>query len=381
MGRGCDKKTYLHPNAQRHFPSAGTETTMSAFGKFKNIAPPLLPRRKDDSAEPERQHENEDEDEYGGMYEVPPFERTITVQQIAKEENVYLERMSSYAPRQRQAPPPPSSSSKSGDALLTSQNIKPPDVNRTAKPGKKNMAAPPPPPAEDIYLDPSEEQEDSEDLYLEPEACSLPAKEPKMKLPFFKQVLPSPEPMKKPSLPPEKSSSPTATAPEVEAKRFSLPKSPPPIPGKPRAPTNQKESRPDPPVLEKKPVASFGGGRVKSPNENREWFAGDCNRKMAEDLLLSIKKDGAFLIRNSSTHSSHQPYTLAVLFQHKVYNIPVRFLDDAQGYALGKEGKKNEEVFNSLDEMISHHKNHKLLLIDSRSQAKHTTYLTHATHL
>ncbi|XP_055017361.1 SH2 domain-containing protein 6 isoform X4 [Boleophthalmus pectinirostris] len=331
-------QTYLHPNAQRHFPSAGTETTMSAFGKFKNIAPPLLPRRKDDSAEPERQHENEDEDEYGGMYEVPPFERTITVQQIAKEENVYLERMSSYAPRQRQAPPPPSSSSKSGDALLTSQNIKPPDVNRTAKPGKKNMAAPPPPPAEDIYLDPSEEQEDSEDLYLEPEACSLPAKEPKMKLPFFKQVLPSPEPMKKPSLPPEKSSSPTATA-------------------------------------------SFGGGRVKSPNENREWFAGDCNRKMAEDLLLSIKKDGAFLIRNSSTHSSHQPYTLAVLFQHKVYNIPVRFLDDAQGYALGKEGKKNEEVFNSLDEMISHHKNHKLLLIDSRSQAKHTTYLTHATHL
>lgn len=36
------------------------------------------------------------------------------------------------------------------------------------------------------------------------------------------------------------------------------------------------------------------------------------------------------------------------------------------------------QIFTSLDEIISHHRNHQLLLIDSKSQAKHTTYLTKA---
>ncbi|XP_072289980.1 B-cell linker protein, partial [Eucyclogobius newberryi] len=170
-------------------------------------------------------------------------------------------------------------------------------------------------------------------------------------------------------------------APEVEARRFSLTKPPPPLPDKPRPPTNQNERRPDPPQLDTRPVASFGSGKVhKSPIENREWFAKDCNRKMAEELLLSVKKDGAFLVRNCSTPNSHQPYTLAVLYQQKVYNIPVRFLDETQRYALGKGGKKNEEFFSTLDDIISYYKNNKLLLIDRMSQAKQTTYLTCAAH-
>lgn len=106
--------------------------------------------------------------------------------------------------------------------------------------------------------------------------------------------------------------------------------------------------------------------------QNKEWFAGECNRKIAEDLLLRINKvnkhflfvpffcqfcsnspeflnfsssqDGAFLIRHSSAQNTRQPFTLAVLYQQKVYNIPIRFLEELQGYVLGKEGKKNEEV-------------------------------------
>uniref|UniRef100_A0A665X6E9 SH2 domain-containing protein n=1 Tax=Echeneis naucrates TaxID=173247 RepID=A0A665X6E9_ECHNA len=111
--------------------------------------------------------------------------------------------------------------------------------------------------------------------------------------------------------------------------------------------------------------------------QSKDWFAGECNRKTAEELLQRVNKDGAFLIRHSSAQNSRQPYTLAVLYQQKVYNIPIRFLEETQGYALGKEGKKNEEIFTSLDEMISHHRNNQLLLIDSKSNAKHTAYLTH----
>lgn len=133
-------------------------------------------------------------------------------------------------------------------------------------------------------------------------------------------------------------------------------------------------------MADTKPVASYGGMRTTKLTgmEGKEWFAGDCSRKTAEDLLQRINKDGAFLIRYSSAQSTRQPYTLAVLYQQKVYNIPIRFLVEIQGYALGKEGKKNEEIFSSLDEMISHHKYNQLLLIDSKSQAKHTAHLTHA---
>lgn len=60
--------------------------------------------------------------------------------------------------------------------------------------------------------------------------------------------------------------------------------------------------------------------------------------------LFPRLQDGAFLIRHSSAQSTRQPYTLAVLYQQKVYNIPIRFLEETHGYALGKEGKKNEEV-------------------------------------
>lgn len=147
-------------------------------------------------------------------------------------------------------------------------------------------------------------------------------------------------------------------------------------------------------------------------------FYSDQTNNVHSNLL----QDGAFLIRHSSNQSLRQPYTLAVLYQQKVYNIPIRFLEEMQGYALGKEGKKTEEVsekkqdekqfmtggrcrcrnfllgvggessvdfalfswslqvFSNLDEMISHHKNNQLLLIDSKSQAKHRTYLTHPAH-
>ena len=48
-------------------------------------------------------------------------------------------------------------------------------------------------------------------------------------------------------------------------------------------------------------------------------------------------------MRDSSGQDVEQPYTLAVLYNSKVYNIPVRFIQATQQYALGRE-KKGEEV-------------------------------------
>ncbi|XP_020499568.1 SH2 domain-containing protein 6 [Labrus bergylta] len=382
--------------------------TMSFFGKFKNPGPPAPPRRTDDNAGwPQDEFEDEEEND---MYEVPPCERQpAKVPQTPVEEDVYLDTTSNPTAPQRQAAPPP----RPGKPLKPQQRIeqfnfdpkikKPPEIDRTEKPGRKKMMPPPPvrpSPApvpasnteEDVYLDPNEEQEDNDDVYLEPTAACSPAPRAPMRMPQTPKtaLAPSPIPLMKPPVPRAQSSSllpsfnEVKTASSVEARRATFPaKFPPPSPSvKPHLPANLKEvkpSPPTPPMADIKPVVSFGAARAakQSGDEAKEWFAGDCNRKKAEDFLEKVNKDGAFLIRHSSAQSARQPYTLAVLYQQKVYNVPIRFLGETQGFALGKEGKKNEEIFVTLEEMISHHKNNQLLLIDSKSQAKHTTYLTH----
>ncbi|XP_042343793.1 B-cell linker protein [Plectropomus leopardus] len=381
--------------------------TMTFFGKLKNLhsGPPAPPRRTDNNADfgwPQ----DEFDDEEGDMYEAPPCERpALKVPQRQVEENVYLERTSNPSLPQRQAAPPPrpvkplKPQQRSEDFFHDLKTKKPPEIDRNEKPGRKK---PPPPPdrsapapvpsanaEEDVYLDPNEEQEDNDDLYLEPTAaCSPPPRGPMRMPPAPKTaVVPSPTPIMKPPVPRAQSNSflPFFNEPKAaEVRRATFPpKIPPPTPSvKPPLPPNLKEAKPsllNPPMADTKPVASSGGVRAtkQSGNEDKDWFAGDCNRKAAEDLLMRVNKDGAFLIRHSSAQSARQPYTLAVLYQQKVYNIPIRFLGETQGYALGKEGKKNEEIFGTLNEMISHHKNNQLLLIDSKSQAKHTAYLTH----
>ncbi|KAJ8414136.1 hypothetical protein AAFF_G00067340 [Aldrovandia affinis] len=202
----------------------------------------------------------------------------------------------------------------------------------------------------------------------------------------------APPPVKKPPVPRAPSSTHLPgdgkAAPPPEIKR--LPQ-PPPSPGmNPYLP--QSLSKPSPPLPPQADSAAGGKGfqgeqgpESHSPNaallsgteewrlQDKEWFGGNCDRKAAEAVLFRVNKDGAFLVRRSSTNA-WQPYTLVVLYKQKVYNIPVRFLEETHGYALGKE---NEEYFHSLQEIISHYKNKPLLLIDSKSHAKHTTNLTH----
>ncbi|XP_078107261.1 SH2 domain-containing protein 6 isoform X1 [Sander vitreus] len=406
-------QNHLHPKTEtKTFPhELSCETrpqimTMSFFGKLKNLhsGPPAPPRRTDDNAGFGWPQDEFDDDE-GDMYEAPPCERpALKVPPREEEENVYLETTSNLAIPQRQAAPPPrlgkpsKPQQRAEDFFYDPKTKKPPEIDRNEKPGRKKMMPPPPvrsAPApgptsnteEDVYLDPNEEQEDNDELYLEPTAACPPATRGLMRMPQSAAFVPS-IPLMKPPVPRAQSNSflpslnELTTAPSA---RGTFPtKLPPPTPSvKPRLPANLKEAKPsllNPPMADTKPVATSGGMRAtkQSGNEDKEWFAGDCNRKTAEDLLLRVNKDGAFLIRHSSSQSARQPYTLAVLYQQKVYNIPIRFQGETQGYALGKEGKKNEEIFGSLDEMISHHENNQLLLIDSKSQAKHTTYLTHS---
>ncbi|KAI1901129.1 hypothetical protein AGOR_G00057020 [Albula goreensis] len=396
---------------------------MSFLGKLRSLGPPAPPKRIDNNHSygwPEDEFQDED----GDMYEAPPCERPpMKVPPRQVEENVYLERTPAPDPS-RQAPPPrpakmppPGKPPKMGsphdpEETYIDPNVKkPPLVNREEKPGKKSglrksppsrpvpAPAPAPPVEEDVYLDPNEGQGDSDDLYLEPNAaCPPPPRGMRMPPPPKTMTREAPPPrtgpreapptMMKPPVPRVMSSShlqgdsKTAPPPEVKRPPFAMKPPPPTTVTKPPPPA-LKESKPSPPLPPQ--VESPAGGMKTtalpggedSRLQDKEWFAGNCDRKAAEAILSRVNKDGAFLVRRSLGQNARQPYTLVVLYRQKVYNIPIRYLEDTQGYALGKEGKKNEEVFSSLQEIVSHHKDKPILLIDSKSQAKHTTYLMH----
>ncbi|XP_044772046.1 B-cell linker protein isoform X1 [Neomonachus schauinslandi] len=109
----------------------------------------------------------------------------------------------------------------------------------------------------------------------------------------------------------------------------------------------------------------------------KQWYAGACDRKSAEEALYRSNKDGSFLIRKSSGHDSKQPYTLVVFFNKRVYNIPVRFIEATKQYALGRK-KNGEEYFGSVAEIIKNHQHSPLVLIDSQNNTKDSTRLKYA---
>ncbi|XP_067852668.1 lymphocyte cytosolic protein 2a [Heptranchias perlo] len=101
---------------------------------------------------------------------------------------------------------------------------------------------------------------------------------------------------------------------------------------------------------------------------SRKWYAGDIGRSEAESALRSINEDGTFLVRDSSRRSSEQPYVLMVLYGYKVYNIPIRYLEDAEVYLLGT-GLRGKENFNSVTEIVEYHTQAPLLLIDGKDRS------------
>ncbi|KAM9804252.1 B-cell linker protein [Neosynchiropus ocellatus] len=112
----------------------------------------------------------------------------------------------------------------------------------------------------------------------------------------------------------------------------------------------------------------------------RPWFSSTCGRKTAGDAVSHSNKDGSFLVRKSSGHDAQQPYTLVVFYNGHVYNIPIRFIESTQKYALGSE-KKGEEYFNSVAHIIENHQRNPLVLIDSQNNSKDTALLSYPVTL
>lgn len=95
------------------------------------------------------------------------------------------------------------------------------------------------------------------------------------------------------------------------------------------------------------------------------WYAGRVTRGQAESTLHQMRKDGAYVVRDSTRQSTGQPYTLMVFYQDKVYNIQIRLQDNS--YLLGT-GLKVQESFPSVAEIVAHYSHFPLLLIDAKNR-------------
>uniref|UniRef100_A0A8C8ZFH0 SH2 domain-containing protein n=1 Tax=Prolemur simus TaxID=1328070 RepID=A0A8C8ZFH0_PROSS len=118
--------------------------------------------------------------------------------------------------------------------------------------------------------------------------------------------------------------------------------------------------------------------------------AADATSKAGKRLSLpsaapsgrtSAAEDGAYTVRPSSGPHGSQAFTLAVLLRGRVFNIPIRWLDDRRCYALGREGRKREELFSSVAAMVQHYMQHPLPLVDRHSGSGELTCLLFPTKL
>ncbi|XP_061596370.1 lymphocyte cytosolic protein 2a [Cololabis saira] len=96
------------------------------------------------------------------------------------------------------------------------------------------------------------------------------------------------------------------------------------------------------------------------------WYVGKVTRGQAEGGLKRLRKDGAYLVRDSTRQLPNQPYTLMVFYQDKVFNIQIR--QQNHNFQLGT-GLKVQETFPCVSNIISHYSHSPLLLIDAKNRS------------
>ncbi|XP_030058347.1 SH2 domain-containing protein 6 [Microcaecilia unicolor] len=367
---------------QQEWEGEGFEFSSCAFSSSSRFQPPPLPPPRHESSRDE-----EVEEETEDTYEAPPcvMSKLIPLQKLEDEE-IYSDGSSSRGNPVSQNRLPAKRPVKMSLSLNTALN----ESSRGSHPGHGTRSSkfqrggmrPPLPPTDrrlslpisalypqpesllkpiyrtedDLYLMPVPDQDESQDdIYLE---CEPVTRAPELNKAYHSLTsVPGPKP--KPPPPPLKL--PKPKLPFIPVKHISA------VPLNSRS-TCQPGTKPQ--------VVTPENTSEDASVVNKAWYGGHCTRNAAESALLKVSKDGSYMVRHSSgLGSSKQPYTLVVLYKGYVYNIPIRYVASSQSYALGKEGKAYEELFDSISSIIQHYQDHPLVLIDSQNASKEQTIL------
>ncbi|KAG1934650.1 cytokine-dependent hematopoietic cell linker [Pimephales promelas] len=97
----------------------------------------------------------------------------------------------------------------------------------------------------------------------------------------------------------------------------------------------------------------------------QNWYVGSVSRVEAEHALHLVNREGAFLVRDCSKNTTHEPLVLGVFYDKRVFNIQIRFSEDICKYTLGT-GLRTNDRFDSVTDIIKFHSIFPIVLIDGR---------------
>ncbi|XP_073677082.1 uncharacterized protein [Garra rufa] len=101
---------------------------------------------------------------------------------------------------------------------------------------------------------------------------------------------------------------------------------------------------------------------------DQNWYVGAVSRVDAEHALHLVNREGAFLVRDCSKNTTHEPLVLAVFYDKRVFNIQIRFSDDINKYTLGT-GLRTNDRFDSVTDIIKFHSIFPIVLVDGRKSS------------
>ncbi|XP_067312816.1 cytokine-dependent hematopoietic cell linker isoform X2 [Pseudorasbora parva] len=103
----------------------------------------------------------------------------------------------------------------------------------------------------------------------------------------------------------------------------------------------------------------------------QNWYVGQVGRVEAEHALHLVNREGAFLVRDCSKNTTHEPLVLAVFYDKRVFNIQIRFSEEISKYTLGT-GLRTNDRFDSVTDIIKFHSIFPIVLIDGRKTSAAT---------
>ncbi|ELT97703.1 hypothetical protein CAPTEDRAFT_187828 [Capitella teleta] len=135
----------------------------------------------------------------------------------------------------------------------------------------------------------------------------------------------------------------------------------PPLPITPKS----EPGGPLPPVPPQQPTNE---PPEKENLENFPWYYRNKGREEGDAILRAKGRvtDGVFLVRDSQRGGNDNPFTLALLFSGRNYNLHIRQRSDKR-FALGTP-RDGEKTFASISELISWHRNNTIRLEDRISR-------------
>uniref|UniRef100_A0A8C4WZ90 SH2 domain-containing protein n=1 Tax=Eptatretus burgeri TaxID=7764 RepID=A0A8C4WZ90_EPTBU len=130
------------------------------------------------------------------------------------------------------------------------------------------------------------------------------------------------------------------------------------------------------------PLPTNGAGGISKQStmelSTYEWFVGSCNRQVAAQAVRNIHRDGAFLVRYSSSMRREQPYTLVVYYNNSVYNVRIWYNERNACYTISR---LQGERFRSLPALLDNYQRKPLMLDESAPGLRTCILQSHSPHI